>query len=78
MELLDTEKMKALRLAKGLSQHAAAALAGLRGGRSRWADIETGTRPNITLETLASIAAALECDPADLLATKPPAKRRRV
>ena len=66
--LLDTAKMRSLRLARGLSQQDAAARAGIRGGKTRWADIETGRRVNVTLETLGRIAAALECEPSELLA----------
>src|SRR4051794_33722156 len=53
---LDTYKVKAARLAAGLTQEEAAKRAGL-GERQKWYDIESGRRHNLTLETLDRIAA---------------------
>src|SRR5438094_505298 len=75
MGLLDVAKMRKIRLARGLSQEEAAKRAGIRGGKARWANIETGRRANITMDTLARIAAALECDPTELLSPQKPTPR---
>ena len=63
---LDTMKIKQRREKLGLSQEDAARLAGLS-SRQRWHHIESGRKPNITIDTLESIAQALQCKPADLL-----------
>ena len=39
----------------------------MSGGVTQWSAIERGDKVNITLETLARIAAALECDARDLI-----------
>ena len=62
---LNIEMMKLKREKKGLSQSAAAELAGL--SRQRWNDIESGRKPNIELDTLDRIAAALGVKAKDLL-----------
>lgn len=66
---LDREKMRDRRKALGLNQTEAAEKAGMPGKASAWSDIENGKgrRANVTLETLARIAAALECDARDLI-----------
>lgn len=65
---LNRAKMRELREALGLTQDDAAERAGFSGGRSRWSEIETGKRRSgVTLDTLYAIAAALNCDPCDLL-----------
>ena len=64
--VLDTAKMKALRIKRGLSMEQAAAAAGLR-GRQRWYEIESGRQTNLTLDTLNRIAAALGVRAKDLL-----------
>jgi transcriptional regulator with XRE-family HTH domain len=72
---LDREKMKARRKALGFNQGEAADAAGFAGGVSQWSDIETGRKANVTLDTLARIATALQCDARDLIT--PPAKPKR-
>jgi transcriptional regulator with XRE-family HTH domain len=57
--MLDTEKMKSLRLKHGMTQSEAATLAKL-GSYQRWNDIESGRRSSITLVTLSRIACALQ------------------
>lgn len=66
MGLLNTSRMRELRESLDLSQEEAARRAGVK-GRARWSNIESGKRDNITLKMLERIAAALECEPADLL-----------
>lgn len=63
---LDTEKIRTLRLALGLTQAEAAMRAGLP-GRQRWYHLETGKLKNPTLETIERIAAALGVKAKDLL-----------
>jgi transcriptional regulator with XRE-family HTH domain len=55
--VLDIDKLKALRLARGWDQAEAARRAGL-GNKARWSDIESGRRKNVTMETLDAIAKA--------------------
>lgn len=62
---LDTARMQAIRRELGLTQAQAAEKAGMT--LSRWNDIETGGRSNVTIETLGHIAQALDCDPRELL-----------
>lgn len=69
--LLDVEKIRELRTARGWTQQQAADHADLPGGKVRWGDIETGRRANVTLETLERIADALGVEPRDLLKAKP-------
>lgn len=64
---LDREKMRARRKDLGLNQTEAAELAQMTGGVTQWSAIERGDKTNVTLETLARIAAALECDARDLI-----------
>jgi transcriptional regulator with XRE-family HTH domain len=64
--VLDTEKMKALRLKLGLSMDDAARRAGFA-SRQQWYQIESGNVTNIKLETLNAIAAALGVKAKDLL-----------
>ncbi len=66
--MVNGDKIKKRRQAKGwtLTQAAEAARWG-RWGFTRWHDIEAGRRRNLTLDTLAAIADALGCQPADLL-----------
>lgn len=65
MLTLDTVRMAAVREAVPLSQTQAAKRAKMTA--SRWNDIESGRRSNVTIETLGEIAEALGCDPAELL-----------
>lgn len=76
---LNRPYMRARRKELGLSQSEAAEAAGFSGGASYWSDIEsdTGRRGNVTIDTLARIAAALECDARDLLTEQKPARTRR-
>ena len=74
---LDRQKMRARRRELNITQAQAAELAGIPGGASAWSDIEAGRRGNVTLETLARIASALECDARDLITDPPAAKPKR-
>jgi DNA-binding Xre family transcriptional regulator len=67
MQRFDHKKMTALREAAGLTQLQACKRAGMT--PSRWNDVESGKRVNLTLDTLARIAKALECESQDLLTT---------
>ena len=73
---LDRVKMRDRRKSLGINQTEAAIRAGFPGGASQWSDVENGRRSNVTLETLAKIATALECTSQDLLtpADKKPRK----
>ena len=73
---LDREKMRERRKALGLNQTDAAKRAGFAVGASWWSDVESGRKANVTLDTLAKIAAALECDARDLI-TPAAAKKSR-
>jgi transcriptional regulator with XRE-family HTH domain len=73
---LDREKMKARRLELELNQTEAAERAGFKGGVAVWSSIERGDQPNVTLDTLAKIAAALECDARDLITPREKPKRK--
>lgn len=66
--VLDTDKMRTLRLKLGLSMDEAAKRAGFA-NRQRWYEIESGrgSRTNVKIETLNRIAAALEVKAKDLL-----------
>ncbi len=64
--MVDTGKIKSLRVKLGLSQQQAADAAGMGGGRQQWGDLELG-RKTPTLDTLARVASALGVEPADLL-----------
>ena len=63
---LDRSRIRQLRLKLGLSQDEAAQLAGLS-GRQQWNNIETGDRPNPSIETVEKIAKALGVKVDDLL-----------
>jgi transcriptional regulator with XRE-family HTH domain len=62
----DREKVRELRERAGLSQAEAAKLAGLA-NQAAWQQIESGARPNPTVDTLDKIARALGCKAKDLL-----------
>jgi transcriptional regulator with XRE-family HTH domain len=62
---LDLDKIKALRLKRGLSQEQAAQLAGIA-GRQHWNKIETG-KISPSIDTLDRVAKALHVSPRDLL-----------
>lgn len=64
---LDREKVRARRKELGLNQTQAATRAGFATGATWWSDVESGRKSNVTLDTLAKIAAALECDARDLI-----------
>ena len=68
MQELDRARMRELREKLDLTQTEAAKRAGITVGR--WNDIEMGRRQNVTVETLATIAAALGVDARDLLTPK--------
>lgn len=74
---LDREKMKTRRKALGLNQTEAAEAAEFSGGFSQWSDIETGRKANVTMDTLAKIAAALQCDARDLITEPVKGKRKK-
>ena len=65
-DVLDTEKMKKLRIKRGLTMTEAAQAAGMS-SRQRWYEIESGRLTNITIDTLNRIAAALGVSARDLL-----------
>ena len=64
--MLDTEKIRQLRLKAGLSYEEAATRAGFN-NRQQWYAIESGQRTNIELATLEKIASALGVKAKDLL-----------
>ncbi len=64
--VLDTTKLRELRLKRGMSMDDAAAAAGFN-NRQRWYAIESGQKKNITLDTLNAIAAALGVKAKELL-----------
>lgn len=66
MSDIDCAKIKKLRIAKGLSQAAAAEQAGV-GSRQAWNNIEGGREPNMTLDRLNRIAAVLGTTAKNLL-----------
>lgn len=74
---LDRDKMRERRKALGLNQTEAAERAGFAGGATWWSDVENGRKSNVTLDTLAKIAAALECDARDLITPAAAEKKRR-
>ena len=63
---LDTTKIREKRERLGLTQDAAAKLAGLVRAQA-WNDIENGRRANLTIETLERVAKALGVKARDLL-----------
>lgn len=72
--MLDFEKVKRLRIEKGLTQEQAARAAGMI-NRQQWNRLEAGRAGSVKLDSLARIAAALDVDPRELLT--PPAPRRQ-
>jgi transcriptional regulator with XRE-family HTH domain len=64
--MLDTDKMRALREKRGLTQDAAATRAGFK-SRQAWNNIESGRHATVTLQTLDRIAEALGVKAKDLL-----------
>ena len=72
MQELNVERIRELREKLKLTQTQAAEKAGM--SVTRWNDIESGGRRNVTIDTLSVIAAALGCDARDLLTPK--AKRK--
>jgi transcriptional regulator with XRE-family HTH domain len=66
LRVLDIDKLKALRLARGWDQAEAARRAGL-GNKARWSDIESGRRKNVTMGTLDAIAKAFGVKPQELI-----------
>jgi transcriptional regulator with XRE-family HTH domain len=75
MQHLDRARMRELRETAGLSQTEAAEKAGMT--VSHWNDIESGRRSNVTIEKLATIAAALGVDARNLLTPAPAPKGKR-
>jgi DNA-binding XRE family transcriptional regulator len=65
MQVFDHKRMRELREGCGLTQAAAAKRANMP--QSRWSDIESGARTNVTVETMGRVAAALGCNAQDLL-----------
>ena len=63
---LDVDKIRQLRLGKGLSIAEAARRAGMN-SRQHWHAVETGVNVDVRLSLLESIARALDVDPGDLL-----------
>src|SRR5688500_6862844 len=76
MKILDTDKVRELRTALGLTQAEAGKRAGFK-GRQQWNNVETGDGNSLTLGTLAKIAGALDVEPADLLLSSGRRKRTR-
>ena len=68
MQELNRARMRELREKQELTQTQAAKRAGMI--VSRWSDIETGRKANVTIETLSVIAAALGVDARELLTPK--------
>ncbi len=75
MQELDRAKMRALRESLDLSQVEAAKKAGM--SLSQWNDIEKGRKPNLTLETLSTVAATLGVDARELSTPAPATKGKR-
>ena len=65
-DVLDTEKIQALRTKLGLTQEEAAKRAGFK-GRQAWNNVESGRQVSISLATLDKIARALGVKARDLL-----------
>ncbi len=68
MSPLNTERLRALREKRGLSQRELAKAAGLH--QPRIVELEAGKRANISLDTLERLADALGVAPAALLTRK--------
>ncbi len=64
--MIDRHRVKALRLAQGLTLQEAATRAGLN-DRQRWFNIEAGKRSRLAAKTLAGVARALGCRPDELV-----------
>lgn len=73
MQELDRAKMRELRERREITQTQAASKAGMT--VSRWSDIETGRKSNVTIETLSTIAAALGVDARELLTPSAPKRK---
>jgi transcriptional regulator with XRE-family HTH domain len=65
MQVFDHKRMRELREAADLTQAQASARAKM--SVSRWSDIESGARTNVTVETMGRVAKALGCNARDLL-----------
>jgi transcriptional regulator with XRE-family HTH domain len=63
---LDLVKVRELREKRGLTMEQAATKAGMP-SRQRWYEIESGAKPNITIDTLDKMATALGVKARDLL-----------
>jgi transcriptional regulator with XRE-family HTH domain len=63
---LDLAKLRDLREKAGLTMEQAAKQAGMP-SRQRWYEVESGTKPNVTIETLDRMARALGVSARDLL-----------
>ena len=64
---LDLDAIRTRREKLGLTMEQAADAGGFAGKRQAWYMIESGRRPNVTIETLNQIAKALRCPAKDLL-----------
>ena len=64
--MIDIEKIKQLREKRGLTQQQAAEKAGLS-SRQAWHNIEAGRQPNLGVQMLEKVAAALGVKARDLL-----------
>lgn len=64
--MLNIAKVKELREKLDLTQDQAAKAAGLT-SRQHWNSIESGSKANVTVETLAKLAKVLKCKQCDLL-----------
>ena len=64
-ETFSPAKLKAARLAAGLTQTEAAERCGMQ--QPTWARLETGDRPQVSVLTIGRAASALSCEVAELL-----------
>jgi transcriptional regulator with XRE-family HTH domain len=69
-DILDRAELRRRRNELDLTQQQVADRAGMTGGKAQVSDIETGRSGGVTLDTLARLAAALDCEPADLLISR--------
>ena len=67
---IDIVKLKTLRESRGWTMQQAAEAANLSGGRQSWNDVESGRRPNPTVDTALRIARALGVKIDDLVTDK--------
>ena len=65
MQVFNHKRMRELRESAGLTQAQASKRAAMP--QSRWSDVESGARTNVTVETMGRIARALGCNAQDLL-----------